>query len=212
LRDGMYNDLPLEAAQSLFRSARQQLDVAGLPYGRDSLWRSRIEYLIARAFQSSGQKNTAIRHYECGLAFADQAVASGLEAEGWHLKGEHLGQLCLLKDVSFLVSNGNKVRESVRRALSLDPANVSCQILLAADKIYSPRIFGGDALAGIELMQQALRMGAVEKDDLFNIYSGIGAAYLKLHDYEAAKAWFGKALQIYPNNCYASERYRSITD
>ena len=154
----------------------------------------------------------AIHHYECGLAFADQAIASGLEAEGWHMKSEHLGQLCLLKDFPFLVANGNKVREYARRALSLDPANVSCQIILAADKIYSPRIFGGDAVAGIDLMQRALHMGALQQDDLFNIYSGIGVAYYKLHDYEAARMWLAKALQIYPNNSFASEQYWSITD
>lgn len=107
------------------------------------------DFLRDRTYLRRGHTNTAIHHYECGLAFADQAIASGLEAEGWHMKSEHLGQLCLLKDFRFLVASGNKVREYARRALSLDTGNVSCHIILAADKIYSPRIFGGSlALLG----------------------------------------------------------------
>lgn len=209
LRDGMYNDQPLAVVQLLYSDALQQVDAASLPYGRDNLWHSRIEYMIARAYQRWGHADMAIYHYECGMVFAEQAIASGLGAEGCRMKSEHLGQLCVLKNLGFLLANAHKVREHARRALDLDPDNVSCQIILAAEKIYSPRMFGGDALEGIELMQQALRMGTSDKDDLFNIYSGIGLAYSKLHDYEAASIWFGKALQIYPNNCYAKEQYRS---
>jgi tetratricopeptide (TPR) repeat protein len=59
-------------------------------------------------------------------------------------------------------------------------------------------------------MREALAMGTAERDDLFNIYSGIGLAYGKLRDLEEARRWLGKALELYPGNVYARAEYGKL--
>jgi tetratricopeptide (TPR) repeat protein len=210
LRDAMYDDDPLPSVELLYGSALEQIKVAGLPHGPDSLWRSRIEYMIARAYQVWGQKAVAAIHFELGQSLAGEAIASGLQSEGWRMKSEHLAQLCLVKNRRFLLANGPSVCRYAGKALALDPNSIASQIIIAEEKIYSPRIFGGDPQAGIELMQHALCMGMADKDDLFNIYSGIGLAYVKLRNYDEACVWFRKALDIYPNNRFVREKYSRI--
>jgi tetratricopeptide (TPR) repeat protein len=73
-------------------------------------------------------------------------------------------------------------------------------------------VFGGNPRVGIEMMRRVLERGAREKDDLFNIYSGIGLAYGKIKNREAALKWLEMALELYPNNEYVNEEYRKILD
>ena len=119
-------------------------------------------------------------------------------------------QMCLVRGRAFLMANGARGLRYVRRAIELDNDNGKAHIILGASKIYPPVFWGGNPEKGIDLMKQAASKPDIEKDDLFNIYSGIGIAYGKLGRNADAEYWFAEALAIYPRNSYALRQYALI--
>lgn len=208
LRDEMYNEGPITRIESLYQQTRACIDEASLDCVTHNYWLSRVEYVMGRAYQVYNNKQDAVSHYESGIEYTESAMEGGEFSEGWRMMSENLSQLCLQKDLVYIIRNGPKVRDYAKKALDLDPKNVPALIILAAGRIYPPVLFGGNPKRGIELMLEALQIGKAEKDDLFNIYSGIGVAYSKLDNNEQAMIWFEKALAIYPNNRYVNEEYK----
>jgi tetratricopeptide (TPR) repeat protein len=212
LRDATYNSEPLKTLELLYEQALDSLNRAELPPRTKALLGSRIEFLLARGYQAAGKKPQAASHYEEGLAYIERVPECEVFSEGWQMRSEHIGQLCLVKGLGFLLANGRKVVGCAAQALELDPANAAAQIIVAASKVYPPALFGGNPAIGIELMQKALAMGTAERDDLFNIYSGIGLAYGKLKNIEEARCWLEKALELYPGNLFVRGEYKKLVN
>ncbi len=213
LRDSTYNqDASLADIEKYYEAAKSSvLSSIGEPKER-SYWISRVEYMMARTYQVLDKKKEAATHYEAGLSAIQEAMKSGDFSEGYRMMSECISQMCLVKDTGFVLMNGLKVGEYAEKAVKLHERNVPARIILAAQKIYPPGIFGGDPAKGIELMKEILAIPAVsiEKDDLFNIYSGIGLGYSKLGKKAEAREWLGKALAIYPKNKYVNEEYQKV--
>jgi tetratricopeptide (TPR) repeat protein len=212
LRDAAYNDEPLDAVTRHYEIALQELEQAFVGSRERSLWASRLEYMMGRAFQAWDRKEEAAAHYERGLAHTEAAMAGGAFSEGWRMTSEHVSQLCLVKDLGYLLANGRKVTEYAEKAVALDPANVGARIILAAGKIYAPVVVGGNPRVGLAMMREILDLAPGEKDDLFNIYSGIGLACAKLGRRREARQWYEKALGLYPNNRYLYKEFCKLED
>ncbi len=212
LRDAMYNSESVLVLEYNYARAVDCLRRARLSLPERNYWSSRIEYMAARGYQAARKKPQAIIHYEEGLDCIDRIQAGEENSESWRMRSELLGHLCLLKDLGFLLKNGRKVVGYAGKALELNPESAGAQIIIAASKVYTPVVFGGNPRKGLELMRKALAMGTAEKDDLFNIYSGIGLAFSKLRDKEEAKRWFEKALELYPGNSFVRTEYGKLAE
>jgi tetratricopeptide (TPR) repeat protein len=210
LRDALYNSEPLHRIEALYQGASDALESADLPETDRLLWLSRIEYMAARGYQANDVKEQSISHYESGLAALSKLRPDQVSSESWRMTSECVSQLCLLKSTAYVIANGPKVAAYAEKALTLDPKNAAARIIIAASKVYPPPVFGGNPRRGIELMQEALTLGTAERDDLFNIYSGIGLAYGKLKNDGEARRWLGKALELYPGNLFARTEYAKL--
>jgi tetratricopeptide (TPR) repeat protein len=211
LRNAVYNSESLQQIESLYARGLQALCAADLP-ARERFYRqSRLEHLLVRSYIASGDRKRATEHCERGLALIEEAMVEGCFSEGWRMKGELLGQLCLLRDVGFLLANGLKAESCAREALRLDPGNAAAQVIVASRKIYPPALFGGNPRLGIALMRKAMEMAPIDPADLFDIYSGLGQAYWKLKDFADARHWLAKALELFPGNAFARAQYARLT-
>ncbi len=166
--------------------------------------------MVARGYQALAEKAKSAMHYESGLASLGALKPDQVSSESWRMTSECISQLCLLKDVGYIVTNGPKVSTYAEKALALNPKSAAAQVIIAAARIYPPALFGGNPKRGIELMQEALSYGTAERDDLFNIYSGIGLAYGKLKNVAEARRWLAMALELYPGNAYAKTEYGKL--
>jgi tetratricopeptide (TPR) repeat protein len=203
LRDAVYDSQPLEQIEAWFPEAVSAVQQEQLEDQDRLFWLSRLEYMLGRAYKNREDKKQAVEHYQAGLDYARKAMELGEFSEGWRMMAENLGQLCLVKDMAFLLANGPKGPQYAQKALKLNPRNVAAKIYLAAAKVYPPALAGGNPARGIELLRQALALEPTEKDDLFNIYSGIGVGLGKLRRNAEAADWLRKALELYPNNAFA---------
>jgi tetratricopeptide (TPR) repeat protein len=210
LRDAVYDWQPLEQIEVSFPSAFSQLQEEQLEEQDRLYWLSRLEYMLGRAYQSRADKKQSAEHYQAGLEYARKAMQLGEFSEGWRMMAENLGQLCLVKDMTFLLANGPKGPQYAQKALKLDPGNVAALVYLAAAKVYPPALAGGNPARGIELLQRALALQPSEKDDLFNIYSGMGVGLGKLRRNMEAAEWLRKAQELYPNNAFVRKELARI--
>jgi tetratricopeptide (TPR) repeat protein len=210
LRDAVYNSEALSRIEAAYRDAVARLEQAGLPDADQVLWRSRIEYMVARGYHALEDKVHSVAHYESGLASLEVLTPDQVSSESWRMTSECISQLCLLKKVGYIVTNGPKVSTYAEKALAMDPKNAAAQVIIAASRIYPPAMFGGNPKRGIELMKEALSFGTADRDDLFNIYLGMGLAYGKLKSIEEARRWLGMALELYPGNNYARSEYEKL--
>ncbi len=228
-----------------YQDLNREIESAGIPKADLLFFSAETEYYMGRAFQSFDDIDTVInhykdtregkffslkkyyskrketlRHYEKSRAFLDEYLKISEDSRGNRLYGEVLGQMILLNNFGFLLKNGPQIPKYTERALELDPENIKARIMEAGEKIYSPRLFGGNPQRGIDMFLALLdgRGGndagtygrsessndhSPDREDLFNIYSGIGYAYTALENNDDALLWFKKALRVYPGNVFA---------
>ncbi|MDR1444490.1 MAG: tetratricopeptide repeat protein [Treponema sp.] len=162
---------------------------------------SRCEYMMGRAYQYENKKTEAAAQYEQGILWAEKAQEEGEEDEGWQMLAENISQSCAVRSVSYALANGLKVESYSKKALAKNPRNAAAQIMIASRWIYAPSPFH-DYKKGIKMMEEIPSASNPDKDDLFNIYSAIGYAYVQQKKPTDARPWLLKALEIYPTNKY----------
>jgi hypothetical protein len=220
LRDAMYMSEAPESVEAEAGRLAAALRAAALPEAERALALARAEYCAARSWKEADGKAKAIPHYEEAIAQARAALAAGETAARLIALMKPLSELCLLKDMAFLVTNGPKVGQYARRALTLEPGYPAALIAIAASKAYPPAIFGGnpkEALAEMEALLSARASGAARgngaelaKDELFDLRMCAGTACEKLGRKAEAAAWFRQALELYPGNAYAREQLKKV--
>lgn len=227
LRDGVYNTAD---PQEILKKGL--LLLANLPPRETELAASRIEYFIARSFKDHGDKKNAVIHFEAALEYAKKSMPessssgalnsplgvpppgapSGETAEGLMALTRALSELCLLKDMAFLISNGPKISQYTKKILALDPHHVGALITTAAAKAYPPPLFGGNPKQAIIELTSLIksRPEGFTRDDLFDIRVCMGTAAERLGQKADAIYWFSKALELYPTNNYAREELEKL--
>jgi tetratricopeptide (TPR) repeat protein len=210
-RDAVYNQsLDPIRVSSLILSSRRTIE--GIDNRRQRLyWLARLEALAGyMELHTTENMEAAERRYENSRTLALQALELGEFSEGHRLLSEAISNLCLIKGTGYALTNGLAVVRHARKALELDPHNSKAVIILAEAKIYPPKIFGGDPREGVELMKEALKVPELDKEDRFNIYSGIGVAYGKLEDYANARLYLRRALTLFPRNIYVNRELANL--
>jgi tetratricopeptide (TPR) repeat protein len=164
---------------------------------------SRCEYMMGRAYQYEERKEEAAVRYEAGMNWAEKALETEGSAEAWQMLAENLSQACAVKSTSYAIANGLKVEKYAKEALALDSQNAAAQIMLAARWVYAPAPFS-NYKRGIAMMKDVVDKPGwkVQRDDLFNVYSAIGYAYVQQKKYGEARPWLEEAIAVYPTNKY----------
>jgi len=114
---------------------------------------------------------------------------------------ENISQSCVVRTTSYAIANGLKVEKYSKNALEIDSRNAAAQFMIAARWVYAPSPFHNHN-RGIEMLTAIPNGSNMEKDDMFNVYSSIGYAYIQKKDNAQARVWLSKALEIYPTNKY----------
>ena len=211
LRDAAYDQSePIERTRERYRSA---IGLAGADSPGEKARRrrlSRVEYMAGRAEQGAGNFGEATVHYESCLAWARASLQLGADSEGYRMMAEAVSQMCLTRGPAYLLANGRSVLRYADESIALDENSGGARIILAAAKIYPPALFGGDPRRGMEILKLSMGMPDIEKDDLFNIYCGMGVACSRLRLAEEAASWLERARGLYPGNRFVSSEYERL--
>jgi len=201
LREAIYEQqLTADEIAALYRDASNRAN-ASLSGASRYIMLSRCEYMMGRAYQYEDKKDEAAAHYSEGITWAEKALEAQASAEAWQMLAENISQSCAVRSVSYAMSNGLKVEKYAKNALAIDSKNAAAQIMIAARWVYAPSPFH-NYRKGIEMMSAIPDESNMEKDDMFNVYSAIGYAYLQQKKYTEARVWLLKSLEVYPANKY----------
>ena len=184
----LYRDISAEARASLSGEAQYII-------------LSRCEYMMGRAYQFEMRKDEAAAHYSEGMIMAQKALDIRKSSEAWQMLAENLSQSCVVRSTSFVIANGLNVEKYAKNALAIDSKNAAAMIIVASRWVYAPSPFHNHR-RGIAMMSAILNGANIEKDDLFNIYSAIGYAYMQQKKRTDAEEWLLKSLEIYPTHKY----------
>ncbi len=205
LRDAVYNGAQPGEVEKTAQSLIEETKIQALGEIDRFLILARIEYLLARSWNEAGDKKKAMLHFEAAMDNALLSMTSGEHPAGVMALTKPLSELCLLKNMGFLIANGPKISRNAKKILDMDAGHPGALIILANAKAYPPAIFGGNPKEAIEEMEALLkaREEGFEKDDLFDIRTCVATALLKLGREDEARFWFEAALELYPGNKYA---------
>jgi tetratricopeptide (TPR) repeat protein len=172
---------------------------------------SRCEFLMGLAYQNNDLPKEAERCYAEGIAWAEKSLDTGASAEGWQTLAANIAQSCVVKPFTYAMANGLKVEKYSKNALTLDPDNVAAKYMIAARWVFAPYPFNNHRL-GIRMMEDIITENETTmlKDDIFNVYSAIGYAYIQQKNYQAARPWLEKSLTIYPTNRFAGDMLETV--
>jgi hypothetical protein len=179
LWDAVYaQNLTIEAVEALYREALAGAE-SGFTGQAKYLMIARCEYLMGRAYQDGENKKDAGVHYDKGTVLAEAAQQLGETSEGWLVLAQNIAQNCSVKPVPWAMANGLRVERYSKNALALNPRNVPALYMIAARYAFAPRPFGNYP-KGVQLLREILNANEaiMKKDELFNVYSGIGYAYI----------------------------------
>jgi tetratricopeptide (TPR) repeat protein len=170
---------------------------------------SRCEYFLGRAYQDNGQKKEAAASYDAGIDLAKKAQAVVPTAEGYLLLSLAIGQNCMIRSTPWVMANGLKVEDNARKTLALDPNNVLALYQIAARYAFGPMPFGNYP-KGITMMKQILadHEKTMQKNELFDVCSAIGYAYLQDKKPGEARPWLDRAQACYPTNKFVQGMIR----
>jgi tetratricopeptide (TPR) repeat protein len=201
LREAVYEqELTAAEIEPIYRdiSAKARASLSG---EAQYIMLSRSEYMMGRAYRYEERKDEAAARFGEGMAFAQKALDIRKSAEAWQMLAENLSQSCAVRSTSFAIANGLNVEKYAKNALAIDGRNAAAGIIVASRWVYAPAPFYNHN-RGIEMMSAVLNGSDNDKDDLFNIYSAIGYAYMQQKKNAEAKTWLLKSLEVYPTHKY----------
>lgn len=210
IRDATYNNLDPGDIEAKVRTLEKLIAIAGISTREALLLQSRAWFLAGRAWKDQGDsreiKHKAVECLETSLRYAEALLS--FEGETSHAlvaKAEALSELCLLKDLTFLLRYGPLVGSLASKALAQDPYHLRAAILKANALAYPPPLWGGNYRTALAQFAQILQWygTGMPPDSLFDVRIGIATAYHNLKMPEHAAWWFARALDLYPSNMYA---------
>jgi hypothetical protein len=227
--DVFHQDLGDEEVKNRYNAYSAELNqMQGSLSETESLYyRSLLEYWMGRAYQSFDNTETVIRHhqdvqdghylklkqhysaleqtvhhYDLSLQAIEAYLKIQKDSEGLRHYSEVQGQMILLRPPGYAIRNGMSVQRTLKKSLKLDPNNIKSRIMDGAGDIYTPTAYGGNIDKGIKKLEEIETLSGCDREDIFNIYTGIAYGLIVTDRTVDADSWLIKAGQIYPHNIY----------
>ncbi|MCL2208753.1 MAG: hypothetical protein FWB89_01170 [Treponema sp.] len=201
LRDAVYEQkLSTAQIELLYREVSSKAKSV-LSGAEQQIMLSRCEYFMGRAYSSEEKKAEAIKHFNEGIKYAENAMKVKESAQAWVMQAENISQSCLVQPTSYAIANGLKVEKYSKNAIVINPRYAAAQIMVAARWVFAPSPLHNYPRA-IQMLTDIINNSDMEKDDKFNVYMAMGYVYLKQKNNVNANLWFAKASEIYPSNKY----------
>ncbi|MDH7484614.1 MAG: hypothetical protein QHH01_08305, partial [Spirochaetales bacterium] len=126
IRDATYNNLDPMDIEARVRTLEKLTSFAGISTRHALLMHSRAWFLAGRAWKDQGDgreiKQKAVECFETSLRYAEALLSfEGETPDAVAAKAEALSELCLLKDLTFLLRYGPLVGNLASKALAQDP-------------------------------------------------------------------------------------------
>ncbi|MDC7232619.1 MAG: hypothetical protein PQJ58_05270 [Spirochaetales bacterium] len=213
--------------KSEFDEVMKEFRTLSLEESESLYYESLLEYWMGRAYQSFDKVETVINHhndvqngkymklkrhysaidetiyhYDRSLQAIEAYLKINSDSEGLRQYSEVQGQMILMRPPGYALKNGMSVKRTLKKSLKLNPDNIKSIIMDGASDIYTPSAYGGNVDKGIARLEELIPRPGCDREDLFNIYTGIAYGLIISERESEALSWLGKAEEIFPHNIY----------
>lgn len=121
--------------------------------------------------------------------------------DAFSIYAQALSGNCTVKSISYVLANGLSISKYAKKAVKVDSTNATANFSVYAQDVYAPSIFGNPNY-GRKKMTEFLNNDSFvsEKFDKFNFACAIAYTYYRQKNFQEAKVWYKKCLEIYPKN------------
>ncbi|SRR5581483_1775220 len=147
-------------------------------------------------------KQQAQRAAETGIPAAEKAIALNPRvAEYYRVLGTLCGQVVPANVLAGL-SYGKRARESIDKAIELDPKSSRAYLARGIGNYYLPPTFGGGVDRAIADFQKAVQLDATSAE----AYLWLGVALRKAGRNAKAREAFGQSMKLNPNRIWTKQQ------
>ena len=166
---------------------------------QEPYWQARAAIMYGILAEATGNLEEAERQYTMAGDIARSALGLSETADGYAISSEAASRLMLIKGIAYIIRNAPVAERYAKKALEIDPANITAKLVFAQGKVNAPRLFGGDVDLGIEVLEDVLR-GETEPSQRFTAYYALSLAWEKKRAADKAVKMIENALGIFPAN------------
>ncbi len=176
----------------------EEIDSKASPY-----WQARILHLKGLIRQEEGKKKEAVAFFEEMEEYIENNPEFKNTADGMAMNALAIARQMNLKNVFFSLGNLKKTTHLTEKALEFDPDNLTALLVLAQIKTKTPKLFGGDIDAALELLERAQTLEISETAEKFSLYLNLILTHSRNKSKDLAEQYLEKALEIYPGSSMA---------
>ncbi len=172
-------------------------------------WQGRIEYLLAEVYEAYGEEGKAENYFERANKMAKKILNEKSTSNAHTLLAESYMRQFNHKGIFYTIRYGNKSLKLLERAIEMNKNNYRAFNSLGHYLYFAPEIGGGNKKRSIKAFQKAL--ASDRKYDRFTANIWLGIVMRDNEDnIEAAKKYFKRAKEIYPDNPWIKEEINKI--
>ena len=190
---------------ALEKSAAALKSEAEAAPGDASKWyRAAIAYsYVAEVAYELRDKGASQRAAEEGVRYAEKAISiNGGIADYYRVLGTLCGQVIPANPIIGALSYGRKAKESLDRAIGMDPKSSKAHLAHGVGYYYLPTNMGGGPDNAIKDYKQAIALDPKNAE----AYLWMGIAHAKQHRTAEAREALQKSLQLSPDRVWAKQQ------
>jgi len=186
------------------RAAALQAAAAKKPGDPEGWYRGAVAYsYAAEVAMESGDKGGSKRSAEAGVAMADKAIdLNARNAEYHRILGTLCGQIVPANPMAGILVYGKRAKESLDKAVSLDPKSSRAFLAHGVGYYYLPESFGGGPANAIKDFQRAIALDPKSAD----AYLWMGIALRKQNQNAKAHEALAKSLVLDPERAWTKQQ------
>ncbi len=174
------------------------------PGNADGWYRGAVAYsYAAEVAMETGDKKGSSKSAEAGVALADKAIdLNPRNAEYYRIMGTLCGQIVPANPMMGILVYGKKAKESLDKAVSLDPKSAEAFVAHGVGYYYLPENMGGGPENAIKDFQRAIALDPKSAE----AYLWMGIALRKDHQEAKAHEALAKALALDPERAWTKQQ------
>lgn len=155
----------------------------------------------------------AAKYFDQTIDMCKAALKIKKGSDAYSLICNGISANCTAKNTAYIIRNGIKVSSYAKKSITEDFSNGTAHYLETCQSIYAPSPFCSIE-EGQKRMKSYLENCYIqnEKFDVFYILSAIGYSCQRLNQNDEALLWYGKSLEIYPENVSVNRLVKKLKE
>jgi len=167
---------------------------------------ARAELYMGKIYRQKKQPENAGKLFDTAIDRCKKILKKESMIEAYLTQAECISQNCIVKNTAYAISQGPKIKTLSQKVLDQDPFYGTAKYTNNSQNIFTPAPFC-NYKEGLQCLNELLTNNnyRMDKVDYYHVYSAMAYVYIQEKDFDQARYYVDKALELYPENQYLAE-------